>query len=110
MRIVIFTDYDNTATLVEATLTEVERRPDSEIVAVYTSASRLLRPRRLLGSLRRMLGAIARGRRPSRSGRISELCRRWGVPLLLVPDGDPNAPAFIDEMRKRWHPDMAFSY
>jgi methionyl-tRNA formyltransferase len=110
VRIVIFTDYDNTATLIEATLTEVAKRPGSEVVAVYTSTSRLVRPRRVLSSSRRMLEAVARGQRPRRSGRVSTLCRRWGVPLLMVPDGDPNAPAFLDDVRSRWHPDLALSY
>ena len=110
VRIVIFTDYDSSASLVDATLTEVRRRPGIEVVAVYTSASRLLRTRRPLTLLRRVLGAVARGRRSRRSGHVFELCRRERVPLLLVPAGDPNAPDFIADVRSRWCPDVALSY
>jgi methionyl-tRNA formyltransferase len=41
---------------------------------------------------------------------MAEVCRRWGVPLLVVPDGDPNSPEFISDMRSRWDPDVALSY
>lgn len=42
--------------------------------------------------------------------RVAETCRKWGVPLLVVPDGDPNSPDFIAEMKARWDPDIALSY
>lgn len=110
VRIVIFTDYDNTATLVEATLAEVERRPRSQVVAVYTTAARLLKARRRLTSWRRRVSARLRGRPVRSSRRMAEVCARYGVPLLLVPGGDPNSPDFIEDMRARFDPDTALSY
>ena len=41
---------------------------------------------------------------------MAETCRRWGVPLLVVPDGDPNSPEFISALKSRWDPDVALSY
>ena len=96
--------------MVEATLAEVERRPDAEVVAVFTSVPGLLRPRSRVRSIRRVIGALLRRRPLGRSGRIGEVCRKFDIPLLLVDHGDPNRPEFLADLAERFGPDVALSY
>lgn len=115
-RLVVFADPQQAApaVLLPALLDTVARTASIEVTAILLSRPpRSFWQRRSEVGRRRLQQWIGSGRFDAAAAELGRdvLCpaRRRAAPIIVMPDGDPNHPSVLDDLRERLRPDLALN-